>query len=670
MTNFLYIQMYPCGYATLLGKFSCCLSDLLSSWNNYFANFSIRSSPVISFPQIKDEGLNIYFDNDSGLVNGISLKDVTPFIGDIFLFGSTLFILLLGLFLSTSNNYIIAKKHLGRICIFFLIITLFIHTGITFLDIKGFFFNNILYLDNNIIYIKMLMIVLTIIIIGVSEDFFQKHKIGLFEYDIMLLFTLLGAGLLLSAHDIVSCFLCIELVSFPSYVLACVNKTHKSTEAGFKYFIIGSFSSSMLLFGFSVIFLLTGHQNFSDIYAFLLLPQPGEEIQYKGLTTESVFEKFRNRPKGAGGGVSTVLKVEDNNVIYEGIKNFTKLIPIFPFPTFDIMITFTGGHRATPINPDIKHSATLITSPDLNDNIDFVNFRKIQFLIISISVIVILSALFLKLAIAPFHFWVADIYEGVLLPTAFFLSTIPKISIFFLFYKLFSFVFINVIWITKPFLIAVCLSSLVLGSLGALRQQNIKRFLGFSSVNHFGFILTGLVISTPESIEASFFYFWVYIFLTTSMWTSLIVIVDINRINNKYVYSELNRLTQLSGLLHVNKYLSVSIFTNLLSLGGMPCLLGFFAKAGIFVELSNEVTNLFNSRSILFFAFFSLLLVIILSSIISLVYYTRLWKIIYVERIGDVSHLVVRSGWFAFSVNAIIFLLNIFACLLVFPPSS
>jgi len=156
-----------------------------------------------------------------------------------------------------------------------------------------------------------------------------------------------------------------------------------------------------------------------------------------------------------------------------------------------------------------------------------------------LGVLLVITALLIKLAVAPFHEWVADIYEGIPTPTALFFATIPKISNFFILVRLVQNVF-EVFWnVLQPFLVLICIFSLILGSLNAFKQQNIKRFLAFSSVNHFGFILLGLIVGTKTGIAASFFlscflyntYFWcldVFNFVNLCKYSQGLTTVPIN----------------------------------------------------------------------------------------------------------------------------------------------
>ncbi|PRD17855.1 UNVERIFIED_CONTAM: NADH-ubiquinone oxidoreductase chain 2 [Trichonephila clavipes] len=90
------------------------------------------------------------------------------------------------------------------------------------------------------------------------------------EHSLMILFTTIGASMLVSSSDLVSMFLSIELQSFAVYVLATLYRESESaTAAGLKYFLLGGLSSSIILLGTGLIYYNTGLTNFESIYTFI-----------------------------------------------------------------------------------------------------------------------------------------------------------------------------------------------------------------------------------------------------------------------------------------------------------------------------------------------------------------------------------------------------------------
>ena len=103
-----------------------------------------------------------------------------------------------------------------------------------------------------------------------SQDYIEYYKLNSFEYCILILFAVLGLLLLISSHDLISAYLAIEMQSLSFYVLASFKRNSAfSTEAGLKYFILGAFSSSLILFGCSILYGFTGTTNFQNLFYLL-----------------------------------------------------------------------------------------------------------------------------------------------------------------------------------------------------------------------------------------------------------------------------------------------------------------------------------------------------------------------------------------------------------------
>ena len=100
------------------------------------------------------------------------------------------------------------------------------------------------------------------------------QKINYFEYSILILFALLGIFFICSANDLITAYLSIELQSLSFYIMAAMKKDSTfSVDAGLKYFILGAFSSSLFLFGSSILYGVSGTVNFDDLKnLFFLIP--------------------------------------------------------------------------------------------------------------------------------------------------------------------------------------------------------------------------------------------------------------------------------------------------------------------------------------------------------------------------------------------------------------
>lgn len=129
-------------------------------------------------------------------------------------------------------------------------------------------FNGMFIVDSLAAFVKMLLFVGSIGAIFVSFNYFTRERLNSTEYPILLLLATLGLSLLVSAYDLLSFYLSLELQALALYILAAIKRDSEfSTEAGLKYFILGAFSSGLLLFGISLLYGFTGitHLNYFSL---------------------------------------------------------------------------------------------------------------------------------------------------------------------------------------------------------------------------------------------------------------------------------------------------------------------------------------------------------------------------------------------------------------------
>jgi len=189
------------------------------------------------------------------------------FFSDIYLFISFFFLFLISIFLNLSKNNNFPNIY-SFTCFF---ISLFL-INIIILDNTN-FFENInsydLYKNDVDLLIKWIIILFTILFFIYSYLYTTKMGLHLFEYSLTIYFILLSFNFFISSLDLLSFYLLLEIQSLCFYFLTAFNKHNQySVESGLKYFILSSFSSISLLFGFSIIYGITGSLNFYDIFLF------------------------------------------------------------------------------------------------------------------------------------------------------------------------------------------------------------------------------------------------------------------------------------------------------------------------------------------------------------------------------------------------------------------
>lgn len=190
---------------------------------------------------------------------------------------------------------------------------------------------------------------------------------------------------------------------------------------------------------------------------------------------------------------------------------------------------------------------------------------------------VLLFSLFVKLAVFPFQWWVADIYEGLWTPVLLCYAVLVKISFFLFFFKIILNIFAPITCLFQPILWLGSVGSLIIGSLGALTQVKIKRFMGYTSVAQSSYIILGLSCNSLNGAISSFFFLIMYCLITLAFFS---VILNIEHVayKNNMIY-----LNQLYTLIVYNKEISLHLIIIIFVMAAIPPFSSFFAKFFIFI---------------------------------------------------------------------------------------
>lgn len=192
---------------------------------------------------------------------------------EIFLVTSILILIIYGALVAAllKFNFPLINRTMSWLTILVLVLLGILLLNSSHFYFKNFAFNNTLIFDDLANFSKIALIMFSIICVLIMQNYIIKYQLNSFEYFILLLLSVLGSLLLCSSFDLITIYLAIELQSLAFYVLASFKRESSfSTEAGLKYFILGSFSSGLLLFGTSFIYGYLGTTNLGDINQLLI----------------------------------------------------------------------------------------------------------------------------------------------------------------------------------------------------------------------------------------------------------------------------------------------------------------------------------------------------------------------------------------------------------------
>ena len=215
-----------------------------------------------------------------------------------------------------------------------------------------------------------------------------------------------------------------------------------------------------------------------------------------------------------------------------------------------------------------------------------------------------------KISLVPFHLWTADVYEGAPVNVTSYLSVISKGAAVFVLTIILYTVFYKIAVMWNEVLYIITILTITVGNLFAMRQQNLKRFLAFSSIAQAGFILLGIMGQSQLGMTTVVYFGLVYIF------SNLGAFGVVGIISNRTGKENIN---DYDGLYRTNPNLSLVMMLALFSLAGIPPLAGFFGKFFLFTAAAKQ-------------GYYWLVFIALLNTIISLYYYLLVIKAMLLNR--------------------------------------
>jgi NADH-quinone oxidoreductase subunit N len=187
-----------------------------------------------------------------------------------------------------------------------------------------------------------------------------------------------------------------------------------------------------------------------------------------------------------------------------------------------------------------------------------------------LALMMMLVGIFFKVSAAPFHVWTPDVYEGAPSPVVALLSTAPKAAAFALLLRVLYEMLPDLRSLWMPLLWVVAAASMTIGNLAALRQQNVKRMLAYSSIAHAGYLLAAFAGLSTSGIAAAAFYVAAYAAMNVGIFAVVTLISG---------YDEhLPLIADFRGVLYRTPLLGSLLIFFLISLIGIPFTGGFFGK--------------------------------------------------------------------------------------------
>jgi NADH-quinone oxidoreductase subunit N len=223
--------------------------------------------------------------------------------------------------------------------------------------------------------------------------------------------------------------------------------------------------------------------------------------------------------------------------------------------------------------------------------------------------VLIIAGFGFKISAVPFHLWTADVYEGSPVAVTSFLSVISKGSMIFVFGTVLFTVFQKLFFQWYNILAVLAVLSMIIGNLFALRQQNLKRFLAFSSISQVGFILIGITAGNMKGLSSVIYFVMIYVFSNLAAF-GVLSLVDAEKGKEN--------IDDYKGFYKTNPVLTWVLAIALFSLAGIPPTAGFFGK--FFLILAGAGRNNY-----------LLITIAALNMVVSLYYYLRIIKAMFMD---------------------------------------
>ncbi|MDO9486134.1 MAG: NADH-quinone oxidoreductase subunit NuoN [Actinomycetota bacterium] len=230
-----------------------------------------------------------------------------------------------------------------------------------------------------------------------------------------------------------------------------------------------------------------------------------------------------------------------------------------------------------------------------------------QSALVLIAMALVAAGLLFKIGAVPFHQWTPDVYQGAPTPLTGFMAAAVKIAAFGALLRLFYVALGGMRWDWIPVMWVIAALTMVVGSVIALTQSDIKRMLAYSSIAQAGFILLGVIAASPEGLAGAIFYLISYSFTTIGAFAIIMLVRDDT--------GEATHLSKWAGLGRKSPFVASIFALFMLSLAGIPLTSGFIGKFSVFtaaIEAGNTWLVIVAVVASLIAAFFYLRVVVLM----------------------------------------------------------
>ena len=222
------------------------------------------------------------------------------------------------------------------------------------------------------------------------------------------------------------------------------------------------------------------------------------------------------------------------------------------------------------------------------------------------------SGLGFKISLVPFHFWTADTYQGAPTAVTGYLSVISKGAATFTLMAILMKVFSPVVEYYEYLLYIVIVLTITIGNLFAIRQNELKRFMAFSSISQAGYIMLAAIGSSAMGVSSLMYYVLVYVVANMSVFTVINVVETRGAGTTK--------MSCYNGLYQTNPKLSFLMTLALFSLAGIPPFAGMFSKFFVFMAAAQQGS----------FLAYLVVFIALVNTVVSLYYYLLIVKAMYI----------------------------------------